>query len=347
MAVGQGVESVRQIRSLSARVDLGFQARELLLVVNKLDAETSADLKLRAAATMKPTYEIAGDAEKPCDGLLIASAAKPVQAHERLGERLGRQVRRRRQVRRLCSQPTLHPSRVASVELAKRLRMRIAAGVSAVTAAAAIALLALVGSTGSGGPTAADAAIIHHALRAMTPPAGEILHTKVVGTQNGVTAAAEVWRQTAPPYAGRAIKGPLGHQVEFSDNGTTSFEYDPATNTIYERPDSSPRPAPNDPVAQVRQELASGQAQVIGTVVIDGTSLYKIDLPRGFVGYFDTSNYAPRYVDAPQRDGTVVRFSVEVYEYLPMTPANRDLLSVTAQHPGARIDTNPSDAPAF
>jgi hypothetical protein len=30
-----------------------------------------------------------------------------------------------------------------------------------------------------------------------------------------------------------------------------------------------------------------------------------------------------------------------------MTPANRDLLSVTAQHPGARIDTNPSDAPAF
>jgi hypothetical protein len=225
----------------------------------------------------------------------------------------------------------------------RRPRMRIFAGVSAVSAAAAIALVALVGSTGSGGPTAADAAIIHRALRAVTPPAAEILHTKVVGTQNGVTFAAEVWRQTAPPYAGRAIKD----QVEFSDNGTTSFEYDPATNTIYERPDSSPRPAPNDPVAQVRQELASGQAQVNGTVVIEGTSLYKIDLPRGFVGYFDTSNYAPRYVDAPQRDGTVVRFRVEVYEYLPMTPANRDLLSVTAQHPGARIDTNPSDAPAF
>jgi hypothetical protein len=225
----------------------------------------------------------------------------------------------------------------------QRLRMRIFAGVSAVSAAAAVALLALAGSTGSGGPAAADAAIIHHALRAVTPPAGEILHTKVVGTQNGVTFTAEVWRQTAPPYAGRAIKD----QVEFSDNGTTSFEYDPASNTIYERPDSSPRPAPNDPVAQVRQELASGQAQVDGTVVIDGTSLYKIDLPRGFVGYFDTSNYAPRYVDAPQRDGTVVRFRVEVYEYLPMTSANQGLLSVTAEHPGARIDTNPSDAPAF
>lgn len=225
----------------------------------------------------------------------------------------------------------------------RRPRMRIFAGVSAVSAAAAIALVALVGSTGSGGPTAADAAIIHHALRAVTPPAGEILHTKVVGTQNGMTFAVEVWRQTAPPYAGRAIKD----QMEFSDNGSTSFDYDHAKNTIYERPDSSPRPAPNDPVAQIRQELASGQAQVKGTVVIEGTSLDKIDLPRGFVGYFDTSNYAPRYVDAPRRGGTVVRFRVEVYKYLPMTPANRDLLSVTAQHPGARIDTNPSDAPAF
>ena len=229
----------------------------------------------------------------------------------------------------------------------RRPRMRIFAGVSAVSAAAAIALVALVGSTGSGGPTAADAAIIHHALRAVTPPTGEILHTKVVGTQNGVTAAAEVWRQTAPPYAGRAIKGPIGHQVEFSDNGTTSFEYDPATNTIYERPDSSPRPAPNDPVAQIRQEVASGQAQVNGTVNIDGVPLYKIDLPQGRVGYFDTSNYALRYLDQPQPDGTVVRLRIEVYEYLPMTSANQDLLSVTAQHPGARIDPNPSDAPAF
>ena len=35
-----------------------------------------------------------------------------------------------------------------------------------------------------------------------------------------------------------------------------------------------------------------------------------------------------------------------VYDYLPMTAANQNLLSVTAQHPSARIDTNPSDAPA-
>lgn len=227
----------------------------------------------------------------------------------------------------------------------RRLRMRIAAGVGAISAAAAIALLALAGSTGPAGPSPAEAAIIHHALGAVSPPAGEILYTKVVGTQNGVPVAAEVWRQTAQPYAGRGIKGPLGHQEEFSDNGTTSFQYDPTTNTIYEHPDqSSPRPF-TDPVAQVHQELASGQAHVNGKVTIDGASLYKIDMPHGLVGYFDAHSYLPRYLDDPQRDGTVVRLRVAVYEYLPMTSANRGLLSVTAQHPGARIDTNPSDAP--
>jgi hypothetical protein len=229
----------------------------------------------------------------------------------------------------------------------RRRPMRIAAVVSAASAAAAIAIVALVGSTGSGGAAAADAAIIHHALRALTPPAGEILHTKLVGSQNGTTFGAEVWRQYNPPYAGRGIKGPLGAQQEFSDNGTTSFEYDRATNTIHEHPNPSPPTAPTDPIAQVRQQLANGHAQVNGTVVIDGATLYKINLRDGLVGYLDTRNYAPRYVDATQReDGTVIRWRVEAYEYLPMTSANRHLLSVTAQHPGARIDTNPSDAPA-
>jgi hypothetical protein len=223
----------------------------------------------------------------------------------------------------------------------RRLPVRIAVGASAAVAAmAAIALVIVIGTGSSGGPSVADAAIIHHALRAVTPPANQILHTKLVGMQNGVPVANEVWRQTAPPYAGRAIKD----REEFSNNGTTWFEYDPATNTIYQHPGSPP--PPSDPVAQVRQELASGQAQVNGTVVIDGASLYKIDLPHGLVGYFDTRNYAPRYLDNPQRDGTVIRLRFAAYEYLPMTSSNRGLLSVTAQHPSARIDTNPNDAPA-
>jgi hypothetical protein len=219
----------------------------------------------------------------------------------------------------------------------RRLSVRVVLGGAAVTAAAAaIAFFTVVGTTGSGGPSIADAAIIHHALAAVSPPSNEILHVKVVGVQNGVTVTGETWQQTSPPFASRGMKGQVGHLGEFGDNGTTTFEYDPATNTIYEQPDSSP-PTFADPVSHVRQELASGEAQVAGVVTIGGTVLRKIDLPHGEVGYFRASDYRPVYLDDPQRDGSIVRLRVVAYEYLPMTPANQALLSVTAEHPRAQI----------
>jgi len=219
----------------------------------------------------------------------------------------------------------------------RRRSVRIAVGIAGVAAAAAaIAIVTDVGTSGSGGPSVADAAVIHHALTAVAGPANSIVHEKVAGVQNGVPVEAEWWQQTSPPYASLVIKGPVGHEGEVSDNGTTSFEYEPRTNTITEQPDSSP-PTPIDPVSQVRQELASGQSRVAGTVVIGGSTLYKIDLPNGLVGYFDTSDYRPRYMDDPQRDGSVVRVRVVAYDYLPMTASTRALLSVTEQHPGARV----------
>jgi hypothetical protein len=224
----------------------------------------------------------------------------------------------------------------------RRLSLRVALGSSAIAAAAAtIALTMLVGTSGSGGPAIANATIIRHTIEAVTPPANAILHVEVVGVQNGVPVSAESWQQTSSPYASRGIKGQLGHQGEFADNGRTSFQYDPRTNTIYEQPDSS-RPTFADPISQVRQELARGQALVAGTVLVGGSPLYKIDLPHGLVGYFNTSDYRPRYLDDPQRDGSVVRLRVAVYEYLPMTPSNRALLSMTAQHPSARVEPSRS-----
>jgi hypothetical protein len=224
----------------------------------------------------------------------------------------------------------------------RRVLMRFA-GVAAATTAAVVALVALGDSTGSNGLPAADAAIIHHALRAVTPPANAILHVKVVGVQNGVTVEGETWQQTSPPYASRGIKGEVGHQGEFGDNGTTSFEYDPATNTITEQPDSS-RPTFADPVSQVRQELASGHAQLRGEVRIDGRALYEIDLANGHVGYFEENDYQPRYLDDPQRGGGVLRLRVTAYQYLPMTAANRALLSVTGEHPTAHLVTGSGGA---
>ena len=221
----------------------------------------------------------------------------------------------------------------------RRRSIRHPLGAAAVVAAAAAAAaVALVGTGGSDGPSIASAAIVHHTLRAMTPPANAILHTQVVGVQNGVTVVGETWQETTPPYASRGLKGSPGHLGEFADNGTTSFEYDPTTNTIQEQPDSS-HPTFADPVAQVRQELASGQAEETGMVTIGGASLYKIDLPHGLVGYFGMADYLPRYLNDPQRDGSMVRLRVAAYQYLAMTPANRALLSITAQHPRARIVT--------
>ena len=91
----------------------------------------------------------------------------------------------------------------------RRLTVRVAFGSTAVAAAAATAVIAILAfaTGGSGGPSTADAAIIRHALIAVTPPANEILHVKVVGVQNGVPIAGETWQETSAPYANRGIKG--------------------------------------------------------------------------------------------------------------------------------------------
>jgi hypothetical protein len=251
-------------------------------------------------------------------------------AEPRSGDDLIRLAVREQLAAKLCPRPR------------RRLSLRIVfRSATVAAAAAALAVVALVATNGTGGTSSADAAIIHHVLREVSPPAHKILHVEVVGMQNGMTVIGETWEQTSPPYAFRGLKGAVGQQGEFAVNGTTSFSYDPRTNTIYASPSSSP-PTFADPLLQVRQELARGQAQDVGTAMIGGTPLYKINLPHGLVGYFDESNYLPRYLDDPQSDGTVLRLRVAAYEYLPMTRANRALLSIAAQHPGARLDTSRS-----
>jgi RNA polymerase sigma-70 factor (ECF subfamily) len=101
-------------------------------------------------------------------------------------------------------------------------------------------------------------------------------------------------------------------------------------------------PTQIDPVEIVRAELIAGTAQVVGTVTIDGQPFYRIDLPGGAVGYFDQTDYRPVYLDNPQTDGSIVRTHVITYEELSLTPDNAQLLSVTAQHPNASVETKPS-----
>jgi hypothetical protein len=187
-------------------------------------------------------------------------------------------------------------------------------------------------------------------VRAISPPANIIVHVKESGVQHdGTQVAAEWWQETNPPYAIRLIKETAGQQVDSKGNaggqqvesaadGTTSSQYDAGTNTIYQRPDST-SPTLIDPIEAVRAGLANGTAQVAGTDTIDGQSLYKIELPNGVVGYFDQTDYRPVYLDNPQRGGSVVRTRVITYEELSITPENERLLSITAQHPRATVDT--------
>jgi hypothetical protein len=140
------------------------------------------------------------------------------------------------------------------------------------------------------------------------------------------------------------IKGPLGRQVEAANDGTTSFVYDAGSNAILKTPASS-APALVDPIAGVRAQLARGGAKVAGKATINGATLYKIELPTGVIGYFDTTTYRPMYLDNPQRDGTVVRTRVVIYQELPMTPDNAKLLSITAQHPDAHVRRSAGGAP--
>jgi hypothetical protein len=140
------------------------------------------------------------------------------------------------------------------------------------------------------------------------------------------------------------IKGRGGRLREAANDGTTSFEYDPSTNTVVETPASS-GPALVDPIAGVREQLAHGNARVAGTETIDGQALYKITLSTGVIAYFDKTTYRPVYLDNPQSDGSFVRTRVVTYEEQPMTADNAKLLSITAQHPGARVDTNAGGAP--
>jgi hypothetical protein len=223
--------------------------------------------------------------------------------------------------------------------------LRFAVPATAIVAAAAAVAIALVGVGRNGGPTAADAAVLHHTLAAITAPPNTILHVKTTDVEDGLAFVGEWWQQSSPPYASRGLKGPIGHLGEFADDGTTSFFYDAATDTIYEHPDGGPATF-TDPVSLIRQQLADGRAHLAGSTVVDAESLYEIELEGGVTAYVDKTSYTPRYLDEPQRNGRTLRLRVVAYEYLPATPQNLKLLTITAGHAGAHVDTNPDDWPA-
>jgi hypothetical protein len=100
----------------------------------------------------------------------------------------------------------------------------------------------------------------------------------------------------------------------------------------------------DNPIADVRQALQNGQARVLGTALIDGVNTYEIQFAdkHGFssqsvVAYVDQSTYRPIVWSEPRPGGQTVQVRLITFEYLPATPANMRLLSLTDRHPSASV----------
>ena len=216
--------------------------------------------------------------------------------------------------------------------------------VPAVLAAALGASLTLVPGSGPG-MRPADAAVLTAVEAALTPPAGTILHERAMVTVgNEPPERYEAWIEASAPGATRVIK----EGWEGAWDGTTFSTYDQASNTITVGgyiPGHS-----DDTAATLRSLIASGQARVTGTTVVDGVparTLAISGLPGGRVGGAVNGTYdvarsddRPLLIQTTTECGSgpcteTLRFGT--YEYLPATPANLALLNLQAQHPGATI----------
>jgi hypothetical protein len=115
---------------------------------------------------------------------------------------------------------------------------------------------------------------------------------------------------------------------------------------VKSRPTTASAPDPDPSGAGFRDQilalLNSGGAHVAGHATIDGQDTIEIDSADGHTAYYvDPANYAPvKLTTRGDGGGTALRF--RTYENLPFD-ANRNLLSLEAQHPTARIDHDPPD----
>jgi hypothetical protein len=95
--------------------------------------------------------------------------------------------------------------------------------------------------------------------------------------------------------------------------------------------------APEDFRSDILALLQSGKVQVVGHVTVDGRDAIKLQSPDGKHVYLvDAQTYDPiEWTTKGTTGGVTMRFPV--YEKLPVDDQSKALLSLQAQHPGARV----------
>jgi hypothetical protein len=203
------------------------------------------------------------------------------------------------------------------------------------------------------------------------PGGGSILHIDV--TTNETTAGGPtytweqaVYEQTSPPF----ISGTIDQRLPGTPPGTEGVIgvgvgeqlYDPTNNTIYAPP--IPKPAPGTRTLtpaqeaqlyapsiaqyprQLRAKLASGKARIEGRATVDGRTALKIRFARGH----ETDYVAADGSDAPiemiygspsSASGRTIS-TYHIFQYLAAA-GNAGLLSLTAQHPSAKVNRSLRD----
>lgn len=244
---------------------------------------------------------------------------------------------------------------------------------TAIAAAAGAAALAVAVAAVDGGAPAVQNAFakpVRGALRALTPPARSILHVDFTTTEIHTGSKPITWHQDtygelSPPYTSRTLDLRLPGTPPGTDGTSGKLGdqlYDPINHTIYAPPQPRPKPGSRTPspaqqvqlyepfmaqyISRLRAELASGAARVDGRTIVDRRAAIRIR----FVDSKELDYVAAdgSYVPIKTIQGTPSSADGEtisvfhVFEYLPLA-GHAKLLSLTAQHPTAHINTSLAD----
>jgi hypothetical protein len=94
----------------------------------------------------------------------------------------------------------------------------------------------------------------------------------------------------------------------------------------------------------IRTQLQEHKLKLNGTMTIDGRDAIALSTADGSAKYYvEPGTYYPIRTMLQNPGGGLLTTTFSQYQVLPDTAANQTLLSLTARHPGARIDTSHAD----